>query len=249
MRSKNKIATFLLSAVMFTTAFAVPVGAAGLGDIENALIVDNAGSEGESSLLPSNRLSLVSSEDKGSITLTLSDGKGADTSKEGVEFSLLKVADIEKGEYILNDEYSTLGIDINNLQSASDLEAAATKIAEVAADGTLVSTDMNGKLVFSDLEVGVYLIEASNDENYDDVTPLLISIPTWNEDKGEMDYDVNVIPKHTPKPEPTEPPCERKPCPQTGLDDHTWMYFAGAAGLIGACVVINVVGKKSKKRA
>lgn len=243
-KKRTKIATLLLSAAMLTTMFAVPVSAE--GSIEDALIVDSAGSEGENSLLPKDALASVSKDDKGSITITLSDGKGEGTSKEGVEFSCLKVADIEKGEYILADEYQTLGIDINNLQNSSDLEAAATKISEVAGDGTLITTDMNGKLIFSNLDVGVYLIEASNDENYDDVTPLLISIPTWNETDGVMDYDVNVIPKHTPKPETPEEPCTPKPCPQTGVDSYTWLYFGGAALLGIALVAVNTVGKKKR---
>lgn len=249
-KKRTKIATFLMSAAMLTTAFAFPVSASETtsGNIEDALIVDNAGSEGESTLLPSNKLSLVSTKDTGSISITLSDGKGEGTSKEGVEFSCLKVADIEKGEYILSDEYEGLGIDINELQNSSDLEAAATKIAEIAGNGTLITTDMNGKLTFSDLDVGVYLIEASNDDNYDDVTPLLISIPTWNEDEGVMDYEVNVIPKHTLKPETPEEPCQQtKPCPQTGVDSYTWLYFGGAAALVAVLVVVNTVANKKKR--
>lgn len=251
-KKRAKIATLLLSAVMLTTAFSFPVSAAETtsGSIEDALIVDNAGSEGESTLLPSDRLSLVSAENKGSISITLSDGKGEGTSKEGVEFSCLKIADIEKGEYVLADEYENLGIDINDLQNSSDLEAAATKIAEVAGNGTLITTDMNGKLTFSDLDVGVYLIEASNDEKYDDVTPLLISIPTWNEDDGEMDYEVNVNPKHTPKPVEEETPkedCQQtKPCPQTGIDSYTWLYFGGAAAIVVVLIVVNTVSKKKR---
>lgn len=244
-KKRTKIATLLLSAAMLTSMMALPVSAAGTDSIEDALIVDSAGSEGENSLLPKDALASVATEDKGSITITLSEGKGEGTSREGVEFSCLKVADIEKGEYILADEYSTLGIDINNLQNSSDLEAAATKIADVAGEGTLITTDMNGKLVFSDLDVGVYLIEASDTENYDDVTPLLISIPTWNETDGVMDYDVNVIPKHTPKPTPDEPSTS-KPSPQTGVDSYTWLYFGGAAIVVVALVAVNKVGKKKR---
>lgn len=250
-KKRTKIVTLLMSAAMLTTAFAMPVSAETAGNIEDALIVDSAGSEGENTLLPSNRLSLVSKSesDKGSITITLSDGKGEGTSKEGVEFSCLKIADIEKGEYVLDETYESLGIDINELKNSSDLEAAATKIAEVAENGTLITTDMNGKLTFSDLEVGVYLIEASNDEKYDDVTPLLISIPTWNEDDGVMDYEVNVIPKHTPKPKTPKEECPQtttKPCPQTGVDSYTWLYFGGAAAVVVALVVVNTVAKKKR---
>ena len=59
---------------------------------------------------------------------------------------------------------------------------------------------MNGKAIIKDLNVGVYLLYASNDTRYDDITPLLIAIPTWGEEEGTMMYDVKVIPKHTPVP-------------------------------------------------
>ena len=244
MRSKRrtKLITLMLSALMLT-AFTLPVSAATKteSDIQDSLIVDSAGSKGESSLLPEERLSDIE-KDFGSITITLSDGEKG-TSKEGVKFSCLKIADIVDGEYELADEYETLGVDINGIQNSSDLEAAAKKISEVAGEGTIASTDMNGKLVFSNLEVGVYLVETTDDSCYDDVTPLLISIPTWNETDGLMDYDVNVIPKHTPKPDET---CEKKPCPQTGIDDYTWVYFGGAALVLVALVVFNTVGRKKR---
>ncbi|MFR5556238.1 MAG: hypothetical protein ACLTKE_04930, partial [Coprococcus sp.] len=62
------------------------------------------------------------------------------------------------------------------------------------------TTDADGKAIIKDLDVGVYLLYASEHKRYDDITPLLIAIPTWGEQEGDMLYDVKVIPKHTPVP-------------------------------------------------
>lgn len=226
------------------SSFALPVMAStgSSDDIQNALIVDKNGSKGESSLLSKDKLDKVV-DSKGTISLTLTDGKTG-TSKQDVEFALTKVADVVKGEYVLDKSYGEVGIDLNAIKNASDLEAAATKLVEVAGKDTIVKTDMNGKITFTDLAVGVYLIQATNDEKYDDVTPLLVSIPTWSEKEGNMMYDVKVIPKHTPKPE--KPCTPGRSCPQTDLNSPILWYFGGAVGLAVLLVVVNKAGKKKR---
>ena len=238
-----KLLTLVLSTIMISS-FAIPVmastGTSSSKDIQSSLIVDKNGSRGENSLLSKGKLDKVE-EKVGTISLTLTDGKTG-TSKQNVEFALTKVADVVRGEYVLDKAYGDIGIDLNNIKNASDLEAAATKLVEVAGRDTVVKTDLNGKLVFSDLSVGVYLIYATNDDKYDDVTPLLVSIPTWSESEGNMMYDVNVIPKHTPKPE--KPCTPNRSCPQTDLNSPVLWYFGGALGLAVLLVVVNKVGKK-----
>lgn len=139
------------------------------------------------------------SQEQGSIEIELTDG-GVGTTKEGVIFEYAKVADVVDGEYELLDTYQESGIDLNAIDTAIQLEEAAIELsAYKTSDGNCV-TDKNGKALIKDLEVGVYLLYASDDTRYDDITPLLIAIPTWGEQEGDMLYDVKVIPKHTPVP-------------------------------------------------
>lgn len=240
MKSKTKIAV-LVSALCVASS-SLPVFAASSSNNIDHLIgttVDVSGSEGENSLLDSDKLSQVE-DATGSIKITLTDGKKG-TSKEDVEISCLKVADITNGEYVLEDQYKSSGVDLNDIKNASELEAAATKLAKVAGNGTLLTTDMNGVTKFDDLGVGVYLITATNDQNYDDVTPFLIGIPTWSDEQGSMVYDLEVSPKHTPKPEESKTP---KSCPQTNLDSPILWYFGGAALVLCGLVAVNVAWKK-----
>ena len=160
MIKKKRFAALLLS-VMMTFTCIVPVMADDLDTVtadaeqttavqtteeetvddsaDKDLVVDKEGSEGDNSLLNQDELQQVA-EQTGTITITLSDGKEG-TSKEKVEFSCVKVANIEKGEYVLDDTYSTTGVDLNNIKNAADLEKAAAAISKISEKGTLLNTD------------------------------------------------------------------------------------------------------------
>lgn len=231
------------------------VGCLGIGvnaqeitdDMGGTLIIDNEGSDGESSLLSEEMLSSVL-DGTGSITVSLSDGAEG-TSLEGVEFSCTKVGDVVKGEYELLDGYTGLGVDLNKINNAKDLESSAEKLSQVAGSDYVLTTDSLGRVVFSGLDVGVYLLTATNTDNYDDVTPFLISIPTWDEAEGNMMYDVTVIPKHEAK---EVPPAEEtdtcKGAPQTSVDSNAYWYLGGAVVALVALVAFNVVYSRCKNR-
>lgn len=245
MRSKTKLAVILSALCVASSSLPVFASTTDGGNLDHLIgtTVDVSGSEGENSLLDDDKLSQVE-ERTGSIKITLTDGKKG-TSKEGVELSCLKVADVVNGEYVLEEGYKDLGVDLNDIKNASDLEAAATKIAKVAGAGTLHTTDMNGVTSFDELEVGVYLLTATNDQNYDDVTPFLIGIPTWSDTEMDMVYDLEVTPKHTPKPEKEKSP---KTAPQTNVDSPILWYFGGAAVVACGLVAVNAIWKKNNKK-
>lgn len=74
---------------------------------------------------------------------------------------------------------------------------------------------------------GVYFLKATNIEKYEQIKPFLISIPTFNEEEGKMNYDITVIPKH--EPEVTTDFPGKPEVPQTGLDSPILKYFAGGS--------------------
>ena len=259
-KTKKKIAAMAMASTMILS-FAMPVCAADLtgqhteatdntqqagadnsSNADSGLIVDDEGSKGDNSLLDSDKLNEVKAK-TGSISVKLTDGKSG-TSKENVEMSCLKVATIKGGEYVLDEAYKSLNIDLNSIQNATDLEKAATALSEKSGNGTLLKSDANGMASFDDLEVGVYLVKATKTSSYDDVTPSLIAIPTWDESKGEMAYDVNVTPKHTPKPDSTK---TTKTAPQTNVNSPVALYLGGAAVVAAALVGVNVSKKKKSK--
>lgn len=178
--------------------------------------------------------------EKGSIQITLSDGKSG-TEKEGVVFAYKKVADVVDGEYKGIEEYST-GVDFNKIQNAKELEEATLKIKNHVKnpDGRVV-TDMNGKTNIRNLDIGVYFIYAENKAKYETVSPFLVSLPTWNEERNTMEFDVEVVPKHEPIPEDTPE------APQTNLDNHYKEMFAIAGGSMILAVSLIWFNHRDKK--
>lgn len=242
MKARNKrVSAFLLTALM-VISLGTPVSAKD----DSGLLIDTMGSEGETSLPTSEELEKVNENKVGKITLRLTDGAEG-TSKAGVEFSCLKVADITDGEYVISEEFEDLGVDLNDIKNAKELEGSATKLAENANvnSGYLATTDMNGKLTFMDLEVGVYLLQATKTDNYDNVTPFLVAIPTFDHSKKEMAYEIKVTPKHDPKPV-SEP--EPKPAPQTNVDSPVLLYFGGAGIALLMLIGVNIIFKVRKKK-
>ena len=120
-RMRSKILLCLTAILLF--AFSIQVYA----NDSNAL-VNHEGTEGENSLMDEKELEKVNVEGKGSISVELTEGRKG-TSREKVEFSCTKVGEIVKGEYVMKDEFSASGIDLNAIESAKDMEEAAEKLA------------------------------------------------------------------------------------------------------------------------
>lgn len=60
----------------------------------------------------------------------------------------------------------------------------------------IVSVDERNIGKITDLDVGTYQIQAFADEGYE-FMPSLISVPMWNEEEKEMQYDITVLPKYS----------------------------------------------------
>lgn len=188
-------------------------------------------------------------EERGSISVELTEGRKG-TSRENVEFSCTKVGEIFQGKYILKDDFFSSGVNLNEIESAKDLEEAAEKLAKlnISAEKVL-RTDKNGKLCFQDLPVGVYFLEATDATQYEKITPFLINIPTFDEKENEMIYDIRVIPKHEPEPGKITTDSPGEPgAPQTGFDSPILKYFAGAAVIMLVLIVFNISAKKVMKK-
>lgn len=199
---------------------------------------------GDSTLVPQEYMGEVT-EQTGSIHISLSDGVQG-TSKEGVVFSYTQVADIKNGEYVELEKYNS-GLDFNRIETAEDLEQSAKTMQEHVkeADGE-VKTDSNGKAVIEDLKVGVYLLNVKDKAKYENVTPTLVAIPTWDEEAGDMLYDVEVIPKHSP--ETPKTPETTPTAPQTNVQSNAPLFFGIAAFLVVVSGTILVINNRNKKK-
>lgn len=137
-------------------------------------------------------------KETGSISIKLEHSKDAESMK-GVKFGITKVADLDKGEYVILDTYKNVNVPINKLETAEDLENATSKFNNlVKTPEKTITTDEKGQASVSDLDVGVYLINVIDDAKYDKIKPTMISIPTYIEKEGYK-FDIEITPKHSPK--------------------------------------------------
>ena len=202
----------------------------------------NQNSKGEQTLPTKEQLAEVKEEKTGSIAIQLTDGK-AGSNKNGIRFSCVKVADVVAGEYVLDTRYQQSGVDLNGVDSAAALKTVAEKLSGYrTGEEKTATTDQNGAVSFSNLEVGVYLIQGEDNPTFDVIEPALIAIPTWSDEEKEMLYEVTMEPKHTPRPDQPN-----HTAPQTGLQNRTLYYLAGAGGCIAVAGVLLLIGRKRKR--
>ena len=139
-------------------------------------------------------------QEKGSIHVELEETKDR-LSREGVELSLVRVADIQDGSYVLDEPYRSAGVDMNDIKTAQGLQEAADTLRPLVKSPLQAKrTDAQGIVDFTDLKVGVYLLYVSDQAGYETIQPTLISVPMWDETAKQMNYHIEVFPKHAPLP-------------------------------------------------
>lgn len=141
-------------------------------------------------------------DEVGSITVNLEEGKKG-TSVKNVELELIKVGDVVNGQYLFIDDLQDIEIDLNTLETAEDMKNAAYTISKITVSknivGTRKTTNDYGTVKFDQLEKEVYLLQATDINKYENIVSTLISVPAFNnESKNSMNYDISVVPKHSP---------------------------------------------------
>ena len=147
-------------------------------------------------------------EEKGKINIYLEESKNSTSLSDvsDVEFKLVKVANLRNGTYNYVEELDNLNLaDLNNLNTADALKSASNEISTAVAkkniDGIFKKTDQYGYAQFNNLENGVYLLQATDINKYDNIAPTIVAIPSFDNSTNStngMNYVINVIPKHTP---------------------------------------------------
>ena len=130
-----------------------------------------------------------------SISVELQDSVD-ELSKENVEFNVVQVAKLVDGFYVLNEEFQDLDVDFNVEFNAEQIENLCDEIQKKDVEGLHVKTDSKGIAKVEDIEQGLYFIDPVDICGYENMRPMLVSVPQWQED--ELVYSVVVYPKHSP---------------------------------------------------
>lgn len=156
---------------------------------------------GDVTILPEEDLTKVPDNGLGSISVELTDPYDKYLSKENVKFGVVKIANIEKGEYILKESFADENLNLNEIQTADEIDKVAKDLAKkVETPDYEMTTDEEGKATCKDLPVGVYLVYVEDLSDFETITPFIVGIPTWDDEDELFQYNVTVEPKHTALP-------------------------------------------------
>lgn len=189
----------------------------------------------------------------GSIRIILKDLEAEGSALEGVEFGLWKVGTVdENGRPQIEERY---GIG-DYPQDSQSLDEAAKKISDAlwaASKGPdrTETTDQGGCLLFDQVEPGVYLLRAGEDNPYGEISPFLVQLPYWEEIEGQMEgpvYEVEAEPKASPHPVESETTDPGKTAAKTGDETSTAGYLLVLTAAVLALITIAVLKRKELKK-
>ena len=236
------ITAFLLAFGLFSFSNVLNVSA--INDDNEQIVEDITGNtENEMDNNSDNTESDVSKfedeeEHTGTINIFLDEmSEGEAINVEGVIFSLIKVAELEDGEYILREDFENTNVNLNNLNTAEEanevLAKIMNKVEEENIQGREGTTNKYGTLTFDSLDMGVYYIYATDTNEYDYVMPSIVAIPTHDESSDSVNgmmFEIEIVPKHSPKEEELMASIESV---KTG-DEANIMFFglAGAGAML-----------------
>ena len=176
---------------------------------------------------------LENTEEPAKMTVSLvfeeSDGKETRrTALQGAEILLYKIASLTNDGsrfiYILEPPFQNSGVDVNSMTAAQSSSAAELFCDIIQSDRVSATeegkTDQNGKIVFQDLEPGMYLGIQKEPVTVDQKT--IYFLPSfWMTPEGKQNNDgtitwnrsVSVFPKVSPKIDSDNPPDNPPPPP------------------------------------
>lgn len=181
----------------------------------------------------------------GSISVTKYEDNESKNPIEGVTFTIYQLTSYDGRTYtvlpgfesifggmVANGQIDPGDYDLTKIQDKTDA------IAEAAADNGIaayasVTTDADGKAVFTELPLGCWFVEETEAPDYvtEKSANFIVSVPMTNEAGNGLIYDISVYPKNVV--EYTEPTPEPKPEPKPSNPVYT-----GISTQTGLCILI-----------
>ena len=130
-------------------------------------------------------------------------------------------------DFTLNKEFAGSRVSLEDVQSDQTAKALASYAEAQDISGETRTISEDGKVVFQDLELGLYLlVQHEAADGFVEMAPFLIGIPMVED--GTYIYDADASPKTETEKAPVQP--EEPDQPKTGQNEETAPY-AVAAGL------------------
>lgn len=162
---------------------------------------------------------------------------------------LYKIGDLDtNGNLTYNNEFSSFNDNIYGL-NASEYKDLVNKVNKYIKDNNInyikkTTTDNHGLFKFDDLIVGLYLVKiddkvVNNKYTYTS-SPLLITVPTYDEVRLEENYNVLAVLKASEN-------IKEEEIPKTFDPIVNYLILGGISLIIIVGIVIYMVKKRSKK--
>lgn len=168
----------------------------------------------------------------GAIAITVKDSTGKVV--PGGSLTIYRVANAvyndANQEFVLTDDFSGCGVQLSSyVKPTAGSDHPTIAVSEQLIEkfdgyarknkisGTEKEIGTNGKLTFDGLSMGLYLVaQTEGAKQYTTINSFLVSLPGWNDKKGEWVYTVDASPKvGTVSPVPTDPTTEPTTAPTT----------------------------------
>ncbi len=151
---------------------------------------------------------------KGSISLTLqqTDEDGNAAYFKDITMTLYKIGSVRYDTgavfFDFDSSFSGAGIDISDTRTASEWIDAAKKLSDMVSSqkisGETKVSDENGKISYTDLAQGIYLLVQTKADDTVTISPMLLTVPFMED--GTWVYDIASYPKLSTKTKPTVTP-------------------------------------------
>lgn len=169
--------------------------------------------------------------------------ENSDTEEQKGEFLCDKIADLKDGSYVMKPEYTEPGIDLNHVSTTEELQQITERIDVKEKNTTIkLGADKEGKVQFENLEEGVYLIRQEGNQKKR-MVPVLVAIPTWDEEKQMMKSKITIVPKYT-----EELPKEKKIIAKTGdskdeLIQVVFIFGLSSLAILSTKIILKILQK------
>lgn len=186
---------------------------------------------------------------KGSIRVCMHAGE---VIVPGGSLTLYRVGDVTEDDgnysFSLTEAFRPCGEALDEIQSAQLAKDLASYALEHGISGTREQIGDDGSIVFSELELGLYLlVQEEAAPGYSKAQPFLVSVPFH--ENGDYVYDVNASPKldNGNAPEPTLPPTTPVD-PNLPVTGQLWwpVPLLLCAGFI--CIVVGLIFRRGASR-
>ncbi len=166
-----------------------------------------------------------------------------DVQESKAKFLCDKIADLEDGAYIMRPGYTDQKININHAYTAEELKKISESIDPRERSTTMIEyPNSTGEVRFEHLGEGIYFIRKEQQKEKT-MIPVLVSLPVWDENKQNMQYETTIVPKYIEKQVHEEKQDVKTGDPQEGFEHAMILLITSCTAIVTTKIFLNILQK------